>query len=581
MGQHMISSDKLDPPSLFYRLTHLGVNHINGKAETFKLKVHNTLCLLAVSTYLIGIVVYIASGTSSFALYASAIIGIISFSAVLYFHHLGKFNFSGILSNSTIFFLISLLYFSVDASIHIEIQFLFFSLFPLLLTYQNRKLAFYFFFLFVLAFLWTTLFGVQIDANISLQETKTLNTFINVVLSMFLVVVIIFAYQYDNLRLLELKEREKALEKSHRLKSAFLSNMSHEIRTPMNSILGFAQLLKQGNLRPHEQEEYVDIVYKNSEQLLGIVNDILDIAKIETGEVNVVKGTLNVHQLLEDLQQLFSGTIDQTKIKLEYKYESSKASVIETDAQKVRQIITNLLNNAIKFTSEGKIEFGYNIHKKEEVITFYVKDTGIGIDQPQHKKIFDRFQQIGQKSGKIVSGTGLGLSISKSYAELLGGELTLESELHKGSLFKLSIPYQEIRNESNKNVVHHNLRTIKRACTILLAEDILFNRMIVEKQFENLPATLHIVDNGQSAVDFITNHPEVDIVLMDVKMPILDGKDAMVMIKKIRPQLPVIAFTAFSMNEERNELLQEGFDGFVSKPVQPSELIKMLNTFLN
>ncbi|MEN0046207.1 MAG: ATP-binding protein [Bacteroidota bacterium] len=562
-------------------MTHLGVEHISGKADVFRLRVHNTLCLFIVSTYLTGILVYLISGTTSIALYTSAILGSLSFSAVLYLHHLGKFNFSSILSNGTIFFLIGLLYFSVDASIHIEIQFLLFSLFPLLLTHKNRRLAFSFFFLFVLAFLWTSLFGIQIDANISQYETKVLNTFIYVVLSVFMLVIIAFAHQYDNLRLQELKEREKALEKSNLLKSAFLSNMSHEIRTPMNSMLGFAQLLKQGELTREERAEYVDIVYKNSEQLLGIVNDILDIAKIETGEVNVIKGSLNVNQLLKDLQQLFSKTIDSNKIELEYHSETSEEHVIETDVQKVRQIIANLLNNAIKFTPEGKIQFGYYIHDDKEMVTFYVKDTGIGIDESQHEKIFDRFQQVDQDHEKIASGTGLGLAISKSYAELLGGRLTLESELHKGALFKLSIPYKEILKTEKECTAQIDLRKIDKTCTVLLAEDVLFNRMIVEKQFERLPATLHMVDNGQSAVEFVKAHPEVDIVLMDIKMPILGGKDAMLMIKEIRPQLPVVAFTAFSMNEEKNELLGEGFDGFVSKPVQPSELIQMLDTFLN
>lgn len=557
----------------------LGQPYVKNRADLFRLKVHNILSLLAVMTYASSILVYLYFGIDSVALFATASAGVIVFIAVLIFHQYGKFQIAGILSNLCIFTLISLLYLTMDEAVHIEIQFLIFSLFPLFLTYQNRSLAFGFFGFFIAAFVCTIFIDFQIDAGNLSVEVKILNIFIYVVLSLFLTVIVIFAYQYDKLRLSEIEEREAALEKSSRLRSAFLSNISHEIRTPMNSILGFAQILKKGKLTNKEQEEYLDIIYKNSDQLLNIVNDILEISKIETEEIKINADTLNVPEMLSDLENLFSEQANEKGLRLHMVSSTKKALLIKTDSQKVRQVLTNLLNNAIKFTFEGEVVFGYQLRKDE--IEFFVKDTGIGIDAKQHSKIFDRFQQIEHTKEQIITGTGLGLSISKSFAELLGGNLSLSSAVDKGATFHFSIPLilQTSKAATPSKTVIPSMK-IKKNCNILIAEDVVFNQRLIEKLLEKQPASYKIVDNGQLAVDYVAQNPEVDLVLMDVKMPILSGKDAMSMIKKDHPQLPVIAFTAFSMNEEKTALLEEGFDGFISKPVQIEELVKTINFFI-
>ena len=236
--------------------------------------------------------------------------------------------------------------------------------------------------------------------------------------------------------------KEKA-EESDRLKTAFLHNVSHEIRTPMNAIIGFSSLLNEPDLTEEDQHQYVDIIFQSGSQLLSIINDIVDIANVETGQAKVNLREVNLNAILKSLNDQFSINSKQNNISVSLKMSlNDDDSNILTDSTKLVQILTNLINNAIKFTKDGRIDFGYTL--KDGFIEFFVKDTGIGIPQEFHSRIFERFYQVDSAVSRQYSGTGLGLSICKGYVELLGGTIRVESESGKGTMFVFTIPYSRV-----------------------------------------------------------------------------------------------------------------------------------------
>jgi PAS domain S-box-containing protein len=372
--------------------------------------------------------------------------------------------------------------------------------------------------------------------------------------------------------------RQKA-EVSDRLKSAFLANMSHEIRTPMNGIIGFSEMMTDPELTAAERNEYAKIIVDSSRQLLAIVNDILDISRIEAGLVFLAKEEMCINELINTLFTFFEPqAVEKNVILKSVKSLKDKESEVRTDKTRLRQILTNLLNNALKFTAVGEIEFGYVL--AEGYLQFFVRDTGIGIPAEMHEKIFEPFRQAELEISFHYGGTGLGLSISSKLAELLGGKIWLESEPGKGSVFYFTIPYNPtaVDNLSNALIGKEQAPQASGA-VILIAEDDDTNYFFLETALSKENAKLIRATNGLQAVEICMNNQAIQLVLMDIKMPVMNGYDATRKIKENRPDLPVIVQTAYAMNEDRKKANEAGCDDYIAKPIRITELLKIVSKY--
>ena len=384
----------------------------------------------------------------------------------------------------------------------------------------------------------------------------------------------------------ELIQAKEKAEESDKLKSAFLANMSHEIRTPMNGIIGFANLLNDPDLSFSTRAEYINVINNNSKNLLHLIEDIIDIAKIEAGQLSIKKSAFNLNKLLDDVYAMFNKLMEKSankNVELKIKLPKNDDPVIFTDEHRLRQILANLLSNAVKFTETGYIEFGYKI-TKENFYEFQVKDTGVGINPDKTGLVFDRFRQVDGSPTRKHGGTGLGLAICKNLVKLLGGNIWVNSEPEKGSTFYFTIPlhHDKTIKVSSTLTVNEEITTdiSFKGYTILIAEDELINYTYLELLLKKNGATLIHASNGKEALEVITQDPTVDLVLMDIKMPMMNGYEATKLIKIQRPALPVIAQTAYAMEEERKKCLDCGCDDYISKPIEPSVLFKKIKYFL-
>ena len=369
-------------------------------------------------------------------------------------------------------------------------------------------------------------------------------------------------------------------QESDRLKSAFLANMSHEIRTPMNGIIGFSELCLDPNITKEKQREFANIVIKSSKRLLSIVNDILDISKIEAGAVTLKLESVNLNKLLDELEAFFKPIAQENNIKLncERGLENYKSSV-ETDKIKLNQVLTNLLSNAFKFTDEGSVSFGYQLI--ENNLQFYVKDTGIGVEKNLQNKIFDRFSQGNLDLSKQHKGTGLGLAITKKIVELFKGEIWLDSSV-KGTTIYFTIPYVKSKVPLISSVIEEQKPSIQvknKEITILVAEDEEYNMMYIIELFSTTKFKIIEATNGKKALELAINNPEIQLVLMDIKMPVMDGNEAMKEIKKLKPNLPIIALSAFAMESDKAKALALGFDAYLTKPLDRKLLFQLIDNF--
>ena len=378
--------------------------------------------------------------------------------------------------------------------------------------------------------------------------------------------------------------REKAIE-SDKLKSAFLANMSHEIRTPMNAIIGFSKLLSAGNISESENELYIEIIKNTGNTLLNIIDDIIDIAKIEAGQIQIHKTETAVNKILHELHAFFEKERKRhgkSRLKLILSIsEPDQNFAIITDPMRFRQIMSNLLSNGIKFTEKGDIHFGYTILNNKQM-QFFVRDTGIGIPPNKTDIIFERFRQIEISESKKFAGTGLGLAITKNLLKLLGGKIWVESEKGKGSCFYFTLPFQRVE----KSELYSSIKSPEisgqnfEGKVILLVEDNELNVKLLEKLLEPTKVKVIWARDGNPSIDICKSDQQVDLILMDIQMPEMDGYQATKIIKDIRPQVPVIAQTAYAMTGEREKILAAGFDEYLSKPIQIKELLQLLNKFL-
>lgn len=378
-----------------------------------------------------------------------------------------------------------------------------------------------------------------------------------------------------------IKAKEKA-EESDKLKSAFLANMSHEIRTPMNGIIGFSELFIQDDISPEKRRSYANIVIESGKQLLTIVDDILDISKIEVGQITLYNQPVTVNDIITELFSFYSPKAkDQNLSLFPYKDLSDVQSVILTDKQRLVQVLNNLLSNAFKFTNKGHISFGYAA--KGDYLEFFVQDTGAGIPEHMHQLIFERFRQVEDHTIQRFRGTGLGLSISQKLVELLGGKIYLESEENVGTKFYFTIPYtgtikQEHPGNGQKELVTNPITANK---TILLAEDEEINFLFLFELLSKQEIKILHAQNGLEAVELCKKHLEIDLVLMDVKMPEMDGLQATREIRLTRPDLPIIIQSAYAMDSDREAAFLAGATGFVSKPINKNILCEQIQKLLN
>ncbi|MHC1705668.1 MAG: PAS domain S-box protein [Tenuifilaceae bacterium] len=378
-----------------------------------------------------------------------------------------------------------------------------------------------------------------------------------------------------------IKATEKAQE-SDRLKTAFLANMSHEIRTPMNGIVGFCELLQRSSLTKTELQKYVSIIINSSNQLLSIINDIIDISKIEAGQVTTHQRPVNPETILSDIHSLYTVPANKKGLELTLLTPTNNESIIfNVDETKLKQIISNLVNNAIKFTDKGKVEMGYTT--KGNWINFFVQDNGIGIAPENQKIVFERFRQVEGANLSSIAGTGLGLSISKSLVEIMGGKIWVESELGKGAKFIFTLPFSLVpKNESpKKETVNISEDFIFEGKTILLVEDDHTNMHFLKSILRDTESIIIEAFNGQDAVNIIKDgNSKIDLILIDIKMPIMNGIEATRIIKSINPKLPIIIQTAYALPEEKEVALQSGCDDYIAKPLNRIHLLQMISRFL-
>lgn len=372
---------------------------------------------------------------------------------------------------------------------------------------------------------------------------------------------------------------KREAEESDRLKDEFIQNMSHEIRTPMNAILGFSEMLSIPDLTDKKRAHFVEIIQNCGKQLVLIIDDILEISRLETKQIKVIEEPVNLNDLFLNLFSIFNIKSKEKKIQLYLKKGlSDRQSVILTDKKILNTSINNVLNNALKFTSKGFIELGYRLENSE--LEIYVKDTGIGIEPEKQEIIFLRFSQAEKELSKKSGGLGLGLSIAKENIKLLGGDIKLESKKEVGSTFFITIPYKPVYTN---NEIDKKEGDIQNKHIILIAEDEEINYLYLEILLNDvigIDCEIIHVKNGLEAVEKCKENPAIDFVLMDLKMPIMYGYEAIKQIKKIRPKLPIVVQTAYSRPEEQERAALAGCDDFVSKPISQEILKKMINKYL-
>ncbi len=363
--------------------------------------------------------------------------------------------------------------------------------------------------------------------------------------------------------------KDKA-EENTRLISAFLANMSHEIRTPMNGILGFLELLKNVNLSISEKENYIEIINKSGNRLLNTINDIIEISKIEAGYLPIYNSEIIVSELIHDHILFFNPQAKEKGLTLELKNQLVPDLIIYSDKQKLDAIITNLIRNAIKFTCQGTIEMGCSYY--EETLHLSFKDTGIGIPKNKLEIIFERFMQANQSLNRSHEGYGLGLSIIKAYVKRLNGTIQLNSISGIGSTFSVSIPCKQI----TKTIQIPEPITKKKSLNILIAEDdqasYIFLELILKAEGHQLTRGF----NGKEAVNIYIQNQHFDIILMDLKMPIMDGYEATSTIRKLNPNIPIIAQTANALNSDAENAFKAGCNDYITKPINKTELISKL-----
>ncbi len=382
----------------------------------------------------------------------------------------------------------------------------------------------------------------------------------------------------------EMRNARKKAEESDKAKSEFLANMSHEIRTPMNAIIGYVDLMLQDKVSA-EHREYLKTLKDSGKLLLNLINDILDVSKIEAGQLVIesvphsLNDLLNLKEVWAKVQVSKSGQ----DIQLVKKYSDSIADEVYIDPSRIQQILNNLLSNAIKFTNNGMIEFGV-VLKDETMLEFYVKDSGIGINEKDLKKIFEMFGQADASTTREYGGSGLGLTISKKLVELMGGKIRVESIKGNGSTFFFTLPYKPVGTTSINKIKEEKVKEIIKD-KLLLVEDNLINQRLTKLILQKAGFDVVTTNNGQEAVDYYKSAPDFKVIIMDIQMPVLDGLSATQIIRfheaeqKLK-RTPIIALTAHAMKGDKEKCLEAGCDNYLSKPIMLDVLVNTIKKHL-
>ncbi len=440
-------------------------------------------------------------------------------------------------------------------------------------------------------------FNNQVE-NRTLSEIKkiekeiSLLTYVLVFLIISLIILLIFFLiliqskirkkrQYE----VDLKKAKKKAEENDKFKSIFIANMSHEIRTPLNAIIGFANQLTTFYKNDKEYQRYITIVKNSGEHLLNLINDILEISKIEANKLIVKKSSFLLDEIVNEMYVLFSEykrNIGKEHLELELKRDTTEDRTIISDKTKLKQILANLIGNAIKFTHTGKVEIQYHFNDESKEIVFCVKDTGVGIPREQRETIFKRFLQSDQTIDENEKGTGLGLEITRAIVHALKGKIWVESEVGKGSSFYFTIPLLEHEIQNNENEEGNEVEKIRGLKKVLIAEDSDVNFLLLRLFLKEQDCEIVRVMNGVEAIEMMENDTEIDLVLMDVRMPKLNGWEAIKNIREFNTSIPIIVQTANSFDSDLEESLKVGATDFISKPIKKEELLTKIEAiFLN
>ena len=383
----------------------------------------------------------------------------------------------------------------------------------------------------------------------------------------------------------KIERATESAENANKAKSEFLANMSHEIRTPITAILGFTDLLSDGDLNDRHRH-YLNAIKNNSSLLLSLINDILDYSKIEAGKIGIEKIPFSLENLFDNIK-INSGILlkkKQSEVEMRIRLPSDYSKYIIGDPTKILQIMNNLISNAVKFTDKGFIECGFSV--RNEYLEFYVRDTGIGISEENQSFVFNSFVQADTSTTRKYGGTGLGLAISKNLVNLMGGEIRIHSVIGDGAAFYFTIPYKPAKKEqilkSDKAV-----RVKKKGALnhkILLVEDNEFNQILVGTILEGFGFSVEIAGDGQDAISKYKSDSSIGIILMDIQMPILDGLEATMKIREIeqdggKKRIPIIALTAGVSESEKDEIIKAGLDDYVSKPIDRKHLLDILRRY--
>lgn len=379
-------------------------------------------------------------------------------------------------------------------------------------------------------------------------------------------------------------EAKRRAEDSDNLKTAFLSNMSHEIRTPMNSILGFSTLLENPDLTEEQRLKYIEFINKNGENLLNLIGDIIDIAKIESNQLRIKKASCNLNYLVSELKESLEKVKElegKKDVELRLSYDQNQIISIFTDCYRLRQVLVNLIYNAIKFTHKGYIDFGYKINHENKII-FHVKDTGIGIPEEMKDKIFERFHKNETSVKKSYGGAGLGLAISSQLVKLLGGRIWFESVVGEGTNFYFTIPYIETKVKKTEKISEEDRPKEMNweSKKVLIVEDDSFSAELITEFLSTTNVNILYADNGRKAVATFSENIDIDLIIMDIRLPGLSGIEATIEIRKMNPEIPVVAQTAFAMEEDRLKAKTAGFNEFMVKPLDRDEFLKTLAKYL-